>query len=225
MKKKFFLPFTCLFLSFVGCTSINSSPKEEKHRMEMTLQRMKTDIEDLKHDLNTFEIEHHVLEGRLSDQDHTLATLKDQTFESQESRLEQLFSEIEKLKNLISSMRESQQKFMADLKNLHENASDTHVALSQYKNKIESIEKHLALQERQFEKIAELKGVISELTLGQKGKRLKTYTVRAGDSLEKIARNHKTTVEEIKRLNHLSNDLIIVGEEISVPILSHESKK
>lgn len=225
MRKRFFFLLPSFLILSTSCTSINSSPKEEKHRMEMTLQRMKTDIEDLKHDLNTFEIEHHVFEGRLSDQDHTLATLKDQTFDSQEARLDHLFSEIEKLKGFLNSMRESNQKLMAELKKLHENASDTHVALSQYKNKIESIEKHLALQERQFEKIAELKGVIAELTSGQKGKRLKTYTVRTGDSLEKIARIHKTTVEEIKRLNHLNNDLIIVGEEISVPILNNETGK
>lgn len=45
-----------------------------------------------------------------------------------------------------------------------------------------------------------------------------TYTVRAGDTLWDIARRYNTTVEELVRINHISNpDLIHVGEILRIP--------
>jgi LysM repeat protein len=52
---------------------------------------------------------------------------------------------------------------------------------------------------------------------GRPDKLLKTYIVRPGDSLEKIARIYETSSDELKKLNQLSNDLIIVGQELMVP--------
>jgi LysM repeat protein len=43
------------------------------------------------------------------------------------------------------------------------------------------------------------------------------YRVKAGDSIEKIARQFGTTPEQIKKINQLHNDLILVGQEIRVP--------
>jgi lipoprotein-anchoring transpeptidase ErfK/SrfK len=42
------------------------------------------------------------------------------------------------------------------------------------------------------------------------------YVVQAGDSLEKIARDHKTTVELIKRSNGLDNETIFPGKKLKV---------
>ena len=43
------------------------------------------------------------------------------------------------------------------------------------------------------------------------------YKVKPGDSLEKIARTHKISVEKIKKLNGLDQDLIVVGQELKIP--------
>ena len=42
------------------------------------------------------------------------------------------------------------------------------------------------------------------------------HKVRRGESLEKIARKYKTTVDLIKKRNHLESDLIRAGQELSV---------
>lgn len=46
------------------------------------------------------------------------------------------------------------------------------------------------------------------------------YTVKAGDSLYSIANNYSTTVDEIKRLNNLTSNLISVGQKLRIPVNS-----
>lgn len=43
------------------------------------------------------------------------------------------------------------------------------------------------------------------------------YTVKAGDSLYSIARNHNTTVDEIKSLNNLTSNTLSIGQLLKLP--------
>lgn len=43
-----------------------------------------------------------------------------------------------------------------------------------------------------------------------------TYTVQKGDTLTKIAQNHKVTVQDIKSWNNLKNDMIYVAQKLEV---------
>lgn len=43
------------------------------------------------------------------------------------------------------------------------------------------------------------------------------YTVKAGDTLWNISKRYNTTVEELMMLNNLSNDLIMIGQELILP--------
>lgn len=44
-----------------------------------------------------------------------------------------------------------------------------------------------------------------------------TYTVKKGDTLSKIAKEFNTTVDEIKRINNLSTDIIQIGQILYLP--------
>ncbi len=58
-------------------------------------------------------------------------------------------------------------------------------------------------------------GVISSQSLAPGSGR--THTVRAGDTLYSIGRRYGVTVDQIKRLNNLSNDLIYPGQQLNIP--------
>ncbi len=45
----------------------------------------------------------------------------------------------------------------------------------------------------------------------------KAYTVKNGDSLGKIAKAHHTTTQNLRQLNNLSSDKIIIGQKLQVP--------
>lgn len=51
-----------------------------------------------------------------------------------------------------------------------------------------------------------------------------TYVVEAGDSLSKLARVYNTTVDEIKRINNLTSNTIVIGEELLLPNNKQEEK-
>jgi len=45
----------------------------------------------------------------------------------------------------------------------------------------------------------------------------RTYRIKDGDSLAKIAKAHQTTVQAIKVVNGLTNDKIVVGKMLQIP--------
>lgn len=209
--KKAYLLLPLLFLA--GCGSMSSS-RGDKHQMELSLHKVRTEVEDIKHELNTYEIEHHVIEGKLIDQEQIIATLRQQVAELKSGRLDSFVQELQNLEKKLLQVTKKQDKIVADIRQLSSHANDTTTALSQYKDKIAQFEKSIHGQNAQLQEISKIKEGISKLA---EAEQKKTYTVKAGDNLEKIARDHSTTVDELKRLNKMTTDLIVIDQLINLP--------
>ena len=104
-----------------------------------------------------------------------------------------------------------------EVKHLSAHAGDVTIALNQCKSRIEELEKEILSQNRRLEALMKLKGNIETLTRSLKTEGGTIYKVRSGDSLEKIAKMHKTDVAKIKQLNGLERDTIHVDQEIKIP--------
>lgn len=61
------------------------------------------------------------------------------------------------------------------------------------------------------------KGEAAKLTAAKQKPATSTYTVRKGDNLGKIAAKHGITVDQLKELNNLTDNNIMVGQSIVVP--------
>ncbi|MEM7175010.1 MAG: LysM peptidoglycan-binding domain-containing protein [Chlamydiota bacterium] len=214
-KQRFSHPLALLlFVScFSGCSLITSSPKEEKHQLELSLHKVRTDVEELKHDLNTYEIEHHILEGKLIDQGQIAATLKDQVAHLKQGKLQSFLDQLEHLNEKLQDLSVKQEQIAHDIRQLSSHANGTTTALSQYKMKIAEIETAMKFQQNQLQEIIALKAKIAALA----AEPADVYVVKSGDSLGKIARQFNFSVEEIKEYNQLLNDRIMPGQKIKLP--------
>jgi len=138
--------------------------------------------------------------------------------------------EIEMLKNNLSTQEEARRTSEKEVSQLIANARKTLIKpddLATLKNHVNELTKNVntlakALEEIKKEETAqglaikELEHALRSLTLAMSGKE-GTYTVKSGDSLDKIAKVHKITVKELKKLNNLKDSsLIHPGQELVV---------
>lgn len=199
----------CLILllgAAVSCSPLKSSPNDEKHRLELTLHEVQTNLDDLRHDINCFQTELHIVDGRIKHFENTLASLKQNDLEKQQGKIDRLIASIQALEKKWASLEKTQGEEGKELQTLTSHANETTASLAQFKERIGELEQELFSQNRKF----------GELAKGSLGKWL-LYKVKPGDSLEKIARLHKTNVDKLKKINDLEQDLIVVGWELKIP--------
>jgi LysM repeat protein len=216
MSKKFLYLTPFLFLAG-SCSPLRTSPNDDKHQWELKLHEVLTNLDDIKHDINCFQTEMQILEGRIKHYENALTTLKQQEVEKQQEKLEQLGRDLHLLEAKWAGFEKSQSSTKGDLQQLANHANETTAALSQFKNRVAELEQDILSQNKRFEDLAKLKGNIESIAKSIKPT-FKIYRVRAGDSLEKIASAHHTKVDRIKKLNELEKDLIVVDQELRIPL-------
>lgn len=217
MKNRALLFGGALLALLPSCSPLKSSPNDEKHQMELTLHEVRTSLDDLRHDINCFQTELQILDGRIKYHENTLSSLKQNDLEKQQNKIDQLSVLVQGLEKKWSSFEKVQKEDSKDLKDLSSHANETTAALSQFKDRIGELEQEIFSQTHKFDELAKLKIHIETLAKGLSGD-FKIYKVKPGDSLEKIARIHRTAVDKIKKLNHLEHDLIVAGQELKIPL-------
>ena len=76
---------------FSSCSPLKSSPKEEKHQLELTLHEVQTNLDDLRHDINCFQTELQIVDGKIKHQEKISSMIKNQYIEKYQDILIQLF--------------------------------------------------------------------------------------------------------------------------------------
>lgn len=209
---------TTSILLITGCSPLKSSPNDQRHQMELTLHEVQTNLDDLRHDIHCFKTELQILDGKIKHSEHAIASLKQQDLEKQQLKLDQLSTHLQSLEKRWGLTEKSRESDVQELRQLSSYAKETSMALSQFKERIEELERELVNEQRRLEELGKLKGNIEHLAKSIRGtEKYKIYKVRQGDSLEKIAKSHKTTVEKIKKINELEQDLIVVDQELKIP--------
>lgn len=170
----------------------------------MSMDEMRLELADVKHELKSTQVELNLLDERVRKQTSSIEISSKTKADS--SNLEHRIAYLEQLL----------EKTTADLRTL---SNHTTQALK----KLAAIENEIISHENRLDEVVKLKGTLTSISqaIGQPASPSKnttsSYRVKAGDSLEKIARSHKTSISALKNLNNLKNDKIVVGQELRIP--------
>jgi LysM repeat protein len=186
------------------------SPSDFDTKLE--LDEMHIELGDLKQALKTVQVDLSLLDERLQKQNKN----REQTQGKEIGSLSVLTSQVSLLEKKVSKLEKTLEKTANDLQTLSSSSTET-------LNKVHEMEQRLLSHEKRLDEVIKLKNTLTSISKAMKERSYetpasaKTYHVKAGDTLEKIARIHSVSVEEIQKLNNLKNDKIVVGQELRLP--------
>jgi len=122
------------------------------------------------------------------------------------------------LETRIRQLEKMLEKIEADMHQFGAHANQVTESLLDYRNRITALDKEIMQQDARLDQISELKTTLHSLSsaLGNNSSN-KIHKVVAGDSLEKIARQYDTSVEALKKMNGLTSNTILIGQEVKIP--------
>lgn len=224
-SRRFSNDLAVIFLLVLIFSSVESSAAPRRHSFEeenhTMLREMRDSIDDLRHEINNHEAEIRIFQEKLNNQETIIESLQQDLSNANQLNRNLLKEASGDIESKTTSLESSLKGVITDLRQMKTHASDSTNTLVQYKQKILDLEKLLELQNQNIGNLqSALRSIMEVLQIKNspnEDKSTKIYKVKAGDSLEKIARNHQTTIQGLKELNGLSNDRIIVGQNLKIP--------
>lgn len=212
--------FQLAVLFILATNTLHAAPKRYNDDSAFTLRELRTALDNLRLEVNNHESEIKTYDAKLQNMETIVDSLRQQSTDIAQTHKEALKDSSANLEMKINSLETTTKVLVADLKQFKNHANDTATALASYKQKLTELEKILEIQNQNLESLqSALRSLTDALQVKSNLSSFseKTYKVAPGDSLEKIARKHQTTIQAIKELNGLTNNKIIVGQTLKIP--------
>lgn len=228
-----------IFVLCVISATLTAAPRGQYQQNDqvIAIREIRDSLEDIRHEVSNHEIEIRVFDEKLKNFDSIIETVRDQMSDSTKQHKEQLRGNSASLDSKITALEATSNGLVNDLRQFKIHSNETIASLTQYKQKIGELEKiidqqnqnieHLQAAMRSLMEALQGKPQISSKTTAESGagvniSRLssnsdRSYKVKSGDSLEKIARAHQTSIQAIKEINGLTTDRIVVGKTLIIP--------
>lgn len=232
MKDRFFMHrlfSLCLYTILMTSQSIEAAPQKRYAYDEDNSQatrEMRDSIDNIRHEVENHETEIRMSQERVDNLESTIASLRQQLLDANQVNKELVKGSSNSIEGRMTALETSNKGFIADLQKFKTHANDSSTALTQYKDRIAELEKVINAQSQNIEKLQAAVRLMTEaLQVQVKDSSAadvnlssdKSYKVKPGDSLEKIARNNGTTLRALREANNLTNDRIIVGQTLKLP--------
>jgi chromosome segregation ATPase len=208
MKRLLFL----VPLLFASCSTVSTSSSSEKERMEVAIHKIRTDLEEMKCDLGTCQMELHILEGKMTNHEDHVASIRDETLDAHDRQLQQFLQKIKLLDKKLTQVTKKQTDIYHQLQDVSKHSGDMHLALAEYQDKFNSLESFMHDQRVAIHEMQRMKEDLTSLFDSQT-----VHVVQAGESLDKIAEKYQVSVDEIKKANHIRSDLLMTGQHLVIP--------
>ena len=172
--------------------------QQDRQEQSMALHEMRSELADLRHALNNTQIELQILDEQVKQ-----GAKKDKPGTSISD------SKMQMLEKKIAFLEQEQKKIHTDLKQLSTHSHQINTSLTKSHEQLVKLEQTIDEQTKLLSEIIHLKSLDPSPS--------NLYKVKPGDSLEKIAKMHKVTIEALKRENNLSHNKILIGQELTIP--------
>lgn len=215
---KYGLCMTAIVICGLLPSCFQSSFNSQQNPLEFSLHKVQTELEELKQDLNTHQMELNILEGKFLNQDNILASIREEMTEKEQKQFNDITHRLDLCEKKILSFWQQKDKLFHELKELNLHAHSTTTALSQYKSRISELELLINEKLKEFTSIRhELKVISDPLSLVTP----KKYRVQKGDTLKKIAKTMNISLDELKEVNRLQGDTIYIEQELVIPKINN----
>jgi LysM repeat protein len=192
-----------------------AAPQPPRTARDRLFDDLLSDVSDLKQKVHCFQVEREIMEEKLAQQEQLVNSLKQQLKTSQTAGDELANGRMGLYDKRLASVEKVNEGLVADLKVLKAHGNEMAASLHSLQEQVDGLEKsmgtNMAHMKNALEALAKVSGVSAPSS--ENGS---TYRVKAGDSLEKIARAHQISVDTLKKLNNLSSDRIKIGQNLIV---------
>lgn len=178
---------------------------------QIQIREIRDTLEDLKREVRNHEIEMKAIEERSHSIDGTLDSIRAELKETHQAQKEITKNNLGNLEMKIGSLETNSKGLTSDVKQIRNSFNESQDTLKAFKDRIGQLEEsirslnsNMKLLEQALNTVLDaIKLEAGSVPVSPGGK---TYRVKPGDSLEKIAKQNGITVKEIRRLNNMAPD-------------------
>jgi LysM repeat protein len=182
----------------------------------------------MQHTLQNLETEVTYLKQRISNQESTIDSLRDELSALIKATKELQTKSASTQDGRIAKIEKSLEKVVADLKQFKTHANETGELVAEVKNALDAQYKASQLQNKEmqdFERALKslAQAMQKNISLPEKQSVARSsssdcnYRVQSGDTLEKIAKDLRVSISTLKECNNLKSDKIVIGQELKIP--------
>lgn len=180
-----------------------------------SLNQVVNEINGLKLRVNNHEVEINQIQEKFSSIDATVDSLRKQATDAVKLHRDQIQISNISLDNRLSNLETVSKGLVSDIQTIKSRLNE---ALADYKQQLSNYDRVIAAQGQAIDKLQNaLKTVTELLQTGEDAEANLIYTVKPGDSLEKIANTQGSSIKAIKEANQLTTDRIRVGQKLKIP--------
>lgn len=210
--------FSFLFLMLIFHTHAVAAPQRMPSNQNSQGMEIRTALERLKYELGNHDKEIQVLDQKFENLQEVIQGFRSLLTENHEQHQELVKTNSNAHELRLDEMESTVKKMLQDLKGFQTTLNNSTETVLHIEQKMNQLTRANEIQSTNMENMqAALTTLLDALQIQPIAKEMKLYEVKDGDSLGKIAQNHKTSVKALKELNGLTQDRIKKGQKLKLP--------
>lgn len=200
--------------TFLIATSAIAAPNQRRNEPE----DMRGVIYSMQHEVSNQQVEMKVFGEHLETLDTSLDAVRQELQQLKQLHKDKTALSARDTDSKLGSLDATAKGAITDIKALKAQLNDTTTALGHFKTRLNALEKVIEGQNQNIDALQAALRTVTDILQGKdvSTKATKAYVVKSGDALEKIARAHQMSIDDIKELNGLTNTKIIIGQKLQV---------